>query len=443
MSWNSKVLWSEGLFLQPHHFQQQDRYIEHLVESRAGVLRPYPWGIRTLEIDQDLLSLGKFAVVSATGVLPDGTPFSVPSVDAPPEPLGLDETVKEQILYLTLPLRQPGIPETGPGDGEEITRRRTGEVLVRDNTVGAQTETPVEIGKLNLRFMREAENRDGFACLGLARVVECRADKHIVLDDQYITPCLDFQASPRLASFVGELLGLLHHRGETLASRIGGDPKGGVADWSNFLLLQVVNRLEPLTAHLQAVSGLHPEVLYRLLLPMAGELATFTTSAKRPPEFPTYRHEDLAATFTPVMASLRDALSKVLLERAIPIEIEERKYGFRIALLRDRSLLSQATFVLAANAKLNSEVLRGRFPAQVKVGPVEQIQQLVKFALPGIALRPQPQAPREIPYHAGFTYFELDRSSDLWKQLETSGGFGMHVGGEFPGLELEFWAIRD
>jgi type VI secretion system protein ImpJ len=30
----------------------------------------------------------------------------------------------------------------------------------------------------------------------------------------------------------------------------------------------------------------------------------------------------------------------------------------------------------------------------------------------------------------------------MWKQLETSGGLAMHIAGEFPGLELELWAIR-
>ena len=32
---NSKVLWTEGLFLQPHHFQQHDRYLERLVDKQA------------------------------------------------------------------------------------------------------------------------------------------------------------------------------------------------------------------------------------------------------------------------------------------------------------------------------------------------------------------------------------------------------------------------
>jgi len=51
-------------------------------------------------------------------------------------------------------------------------------------------------------------------------------------------------------------------------------------------------------------------------------------------------------------------------------------------------------------------------------------------------------APREIPYHAGYSYFEVDTTHDLWRQLNSSGGLAMHVSGEFPELQLEFWAIR-
>jgi type VI secretion system protein ImpJ len=40
MSWDSKVLWTEGLFLQPHHFQQADRYTEALVTGVARRILP-------------------------------------------------------------------------------------------------------------------------------------------------------------------------------------------------------------------------------------------------------------------------------------------------------------------------------------------------------------------------------------------------------------------
>ena len=132
----------------------------------------------------------------------------------------------------------------------------------------------------------------------------------------------------------------------------------------------------------------------------------------------------------------------VLEQSAISIELQDRKYGVRVAVIPDQELLKTAHFVLAVNAQLPVEALRTRFPAQVKIGSVEHIRDLVNLALPGIPLNSLPVAPRQIPFHAGFSYFELERGGEIWKQLERSGGLAMHVAGEFPGLELEFWAIR-
>jgi len=76
MSWKNKVVWSEGLFLRPQHFQQHDRYIESLVEGRAGPLRNHSWGFTSLAIDRDQLGIGKFAIATASGIFPDGTPLT-------------------------------------------------------------------------------------------------------------------------------------------------------------------------------------------------------------------------------------------------------------------------------------------------------------------------------------------------------------------------------
>ena len=59
MKYLSRVVWSEGLFLRPQHFQQQERYLEAYVQGRAGGLRPNSWGLLELEIERDLLAIGK------------------------------------------------------------------------------------------------------------------------------------------------------------------------------------------------------------------------------------------------------------------------------------------------------------------------------------------------------------------------------------------------
>jgi type VI secretion system protein ImpJ len=245
-----------------------------------------------------------------------------------------------------------------------------------------------------------------------------------------------------LTGFVNELRGLLHHRGEALAGRVSASGRGGAAEIAEFLFLQAVNRYEPVAAHLASLSGLHPEELYRELVTIAGELATFTHAAKRPPQFPQYRHDDLRATFEPVMASLRESLGAVIEQLAIQIPLKEPRYGIHAAPLADRGLLASASFVLAVRADVPTEELRAHFPAQTKIGSVEKIRDLVMSQLPGIAIRPLPVAPRQIPYHADFVYFELDRSSEFWPSLQDSGGFAIHVGGDMHGLNMQFWAIR-
>jgi type VI secretion system protein ImpJ len=109
---------------------------------------------------------------------------------------------------------------------------------------------------------------------------------------------------------------------------------------------------------------------------------------------------------------------------------------------RDRSVAySTAVFICGARRPAVRRTAR-RFPAQLKIGPVEKIRDLVTLQLPGVPVVPVPVAPRQIPYHAGYAYFELDQISELWDQLKNSGGVALHIAGEFPGLALEFWAIR-
>ena len=444
MTWDSRVLWCEGLFLQPHHFPQHDRYLERLTRSQAGIAAPYPWGLRRLGIDLDLLALGKLSVTECAGILPDGTPFDAPVSDPLPAPVDLGDDAAGQTIYLALPLASAGAPESGgPEVRDSMLRYRAGEATVRDNTVGPATETLMEVGRLDLRLMRERDARDGFACCGVARVLECRPDRQVILDPAYIPPGVDYRVSRRLCEFVDELQGLLGRQAESRVGRIRTGARETASDLGALFLLQIINRAEPLMIHLGRIQGIHPETLYRHLLALTGDLATFADDSRRPPEFPPYRHHDLDATFSPLIHQLRDYLSRETVERAISIPIQERKFGFRVALVPDVALFANAQFVLAGKADMDSQTLRNRFPTQVKVGPIDKIQELVKLALPGVALQPLPTVPMEIPYHRGFDYFQLDRGHELWKQLPGGGGFGLHIGGDFPGLQLELWAIRE
>lgn len=440
---NNKIIWSEGMFLRPQHFQQHDRYIENLVENRCRVLQPYGWGFYSLTIDADLFAIGKLAIKSCRGLFPDGTPFCLPEHDALPPPLDLPTNCQNEILYLALPVRQAEALEadieTRP-DG--LARYRLGERDVKDTATQNGTTNPVQVGVLKTRLLRESDERSGYTCLGIARVIEVKADKRIIVDERYIPTNLNCYASPQMRGFITELHGLLNTRAETIAGMVADAGNGGVAEIADFLLLQLINRNQLLFNHLSTVTGLHPESFYRTAIQLVGELATFFRPDKRPQELPAYHHEELTVTFAPLMDTLRQLLGKPIIQRAVRIALKGPQYGIYAAVKPDLSLLRMGVFILAVKAELPSETIRQSFPRQIKIGPTEEINRLVRTLTPGIALEPLAMTPRQIPYHAGFTYFELNKNSELWRKLETSGGFAFHVDADIAGLQLEFWAIR-
>ena len=440
MTWTNRVVWQEGMFLRAQHFQQQDRWLEMLVRTRAAALRPHSWGVIEMSIDRDLLSTGRFALSSAVGVFEDGTPFAIPGETDHPPPLDLPDSTRNAVVYLAAPIRQPGAVEITMNGSEGRYALREFEVY--DTHSASPQPAPLLIARLRLRYMLETEERAGYLCIGLARVTEVAADRRATLDERWIPPALVCSAALPLSGLVTEFSGMLNQRGEALAARLTAPGSRGVAEVADFLLLQSVNRWQKLLAHWADAGNIHPEDLYSAFVQMAGELATFTEVTRRPNAYPAYRHDDLQRSFAPVVADLRRSLSAVLEQNAIAIPLQERRHGVRVGSIVDRSILRGASFVLSVQADMPTEQLQRLFPSQVKIGAVEHIRELVNVLLPGIAVRPLPVAPRQIPFYAGASYFELDRNSPHWQQMQASGGFAIFVAGEFPNLRMELWAIR-
>ncbi|AMX01384.1 type VI secretion system baseplate subunit TssK [Microbulbifer thermotolerans] len=444
MSANNKVIWSEGMFLRPQHFQQQDRYLENLLEARTESLGPYTWGIIELAIDSEPLSLGKISLSRVKAIFPDGTPMLAPENELLPDVLDVPVNTRDEIVFLCIPLKRPGSQES-VRDQEDFPQARyqASNFDARNSASSSGESARIQVGKLRVCLKLESDDRSGYASIGIARIRERQPEKPVELDSDYIPPLLNAEASAVIKAYIEEIKGLLDHRGSALGHRLSDSGRSGSAEIADYLLLQVINRFEPLLRQLTAQPRLHPHSLFLELLQLAGELATFTSPNKRPPEIPAYIHENLQQSYAGLFSALRQSLSTVLEQTAIALELVQRKFGIYVAPVTDPSLLSTASFVMAAKADMPGDLLRSRFPGQAKVAPVEAIRELISAQLPGLSLRPLPVAPRQIPYHAGFAYFELERTGDLWRAMQKSGGFAVHLGAEFPGLVMELWAIRN
>src|SRR5690606_24112317 len=151
-----KVVWSEGMFLRPHHFQQLERHLEYRgsvhMECAAGLF----WGFKTLQLDLDALALGKLALRQATGVFPDGTPFDFDSPDDAPAALDLPAGTHHKKVLLVIPRRRRGGQDVSfDDDSDKLARYRAREEEVADSSAVVLGPAVLQLGCLNLRLMLE------------------------------------------------------------------------------------------------------------------------------------------------------------------------------------------------------------------------------------------------------------------------------------------------
>lgn len=439
----NRVIWNEGLFIKPQHFQQQQRYMEYYIDERMSSVSSYLYGISELSLNPEYLAFGRIAIERAVGIMPDGTVFRIPQEDVMPDALEIeDASLANQLVYLAVPLRSESLMEVSwpeeRGTGRYLSRR----LEVRDvHTVQGDTTT-MDVSPVHIQLMLEKEDRSAFASMAIGRILEKRPDGSVVMDEEFIPCHLNVVGNAKLHRFINEMSGLMRERAKNIAQRISAPSQGGVADVADFMLLQALNRLQPQMQHLAELRSLHPERLFECLSSVCGELATFTDESRLPPGLPSYNHDMPSQSFQPLIRNLRQSLSVVLEPRAVSIQLDKRKYGLMVAPIHDPQLMETAEFIVAVKARMPLDELRRIFTQQTKVSSVEKIRELISLQLPGVPLISLPVAPRQLPYHAGYTYYQLDKTSSAWEMLKHSSGFAFHVAAAFDDLDLQFWAIR-
>lgn len=445
----NKVVWSEGLFLRPQLFQQQERYFEYYAHKRASTLSPFFWGFSQYEIDREALSYGKLVLRTARGVLPDGTPFDIPDHADLPEPLTILPEHLGKMIYLAVPLRLDNSDETifNQHESSSLARFRAEEAELCDTNSIRQGPKPVQLAKLRLRLVSETEMTESWIGLPLMRVKAIQPDGSVLLHfDDYIPPVTGYAANPLLSEWLTHLNGLVKMRAEMLANRLSStDGKASAsAEVVDYLLLQIFNKYEPILDHLRHIPELPPIVLYEELAKLAGELSTFIrTQTRRPKRAPGYDHARLYPSIRPLVDDVHDLLNQILVRAGQLIDLHSRGNGVWSASVLPAELRSFSNMVLAVHAQLPMDVLQQQFHAQAKISAPQQLHELVRSHLPGLVLQGLPVPPRQIPYSAGYVYFELQKSGPFWEKISGTGALALHFAGEFPGLKMELWGIRN
>lgn len=446
---SSKVLWGEGQFLRPQHFQRQDAYHEWRTAESVASLHPYAWGLRKLVLDVDALSSGILRIEQLQLILPDGELFNAPQDDPLPAPVSLHHTeagVAEITFHAVMaPVRSTGGNlGTAEASAEGAVRYVQKNVPTSDLFTEAPDSETAVLQKV-LRLQTDQEPRDHLVSLPLCRVRR-HATGGFELDQRFVSPGLSIDSSPALRHMLRRLLDALQAKVNALYG-FHREPSRHViefrsGDIASFWLLHTASSAFATLSHLHHHPGLHPERLFQQLLQLAGALMTFSKSFALA-DLPAYQHHQPGPGFARLESIIHELLETVISTRYFAIALREAKPSFHSGVLDTDKITSQTSLVLGVKAAMPPTEIVEIVPMRFKTGAPDDVEKLVLSAMSGIRLTHLPQVPAAIPVRPGCYYFELDRKSPLYERMLKAQNISLYTPAGVPDLELELFALNN
>jgi type VI secretion system protein ImpJ len=445
----AKPVWTEGLLLSQHHFQQQDRYHEELLRDHVQGVTHYGWGVTSLDIDERALSAGQFKIRRLSAIYPDGA--SVRCGEGTEEPSPAPRQF-EAVFTPDLPKLEVfvGIAHDTSSaqleDGENTGSRRY--VKKTRNAADANTgSSPQELdyAQPNLRLFFGNERQDGFATIRIAELVR-HANGQTIIRDNYAPPVLHLSASPFLLAGMQRVLGSVTARQRQLAQERKQRQTGSVdfhaADARKFWLLHTLNGAMPALSHAIDTGHAHPEEAYLQLVSLAGALCTFAPDAD-PLALPKFNYLELGTVFEELFARVVALLSGGIEQPYVEIPLEHRQDGMFIGKMPDPRLASNEFFV-AVHSKLSEALVRERVPAVLKMAGWNQIYDVVKQARHGVRVEVEWTPSGALPLRPGLCFFRVRREGAFWEEIARSSTLALYlpVDADWAGTTLSMYAIE-
>lgn len=445
----SRIVWSEGMYLAPHHFQAQARYFEHSVQFANASLWSEPYGLVAYQLDDDALRNGTVAVSTARGVFPDGLPFEMPASDALPVPRSVAElfppTRDKLSVYLAIPAWVEGSTncdvDSGTSDGARFIAKT---LTLADENTGID-EKPVRVGKKNIRLLFDTEPTDGFSLLPLASVMRSGSGRFIY-DPAFIPPCLQITASNRIMEILRVLIEIIEEKSATLLQARGnrGRFQAGMSstDVATFWFLHTLNAsLAPLR-HLYYSKRGHPEEAFKEMSRLGAALCTFGLQT-HPRSLPLYDHQDLQRCFDELNDHILRHLEIVVPTRTLSIALQSAGNYLWTGDITDQRCLDRAKWIFSIHSAIGEAELISKTPHLVKLCSAKFVPELVKRALPGLTLTHVPVPPSAIAAKVDHQYFLVNRAGPCWEHIVLTRQVGIYLPGELSDPELELLVIID
>jgi type VI secretion system protein ImpJ len=451
-----RVVWAQGMFLTPQHFQTMEQYFEAALQFRFAASHYANWGVIQLDIDADALANGKVLLHTCRGIMPDGEPVNIPDSDAAPPSRALADSFTPNLealdVYLSLPDNRPrarnvtipGQPQSPLPAGPPGTRYLAETLMITDENLG-DDEKPVQVARGTFRLTFGNEYRDGFSSLHVARLTRSAAGRTI-LDPAFVAPCLDLASSRYLSMLLSRQIEVLASKSTSLAAprRQRGKvlAEFSASETTQFWLLHTVNSFLPEMKHIWKVRHGHPELAYVAMLRLAGALATFSLDG-HPENLPDYDHEELGRCFSLLDERIRVLLNAVLPERYISIPLDLSDRFLWSGVVKEDQYFKNSQFFLAVSAKMGVDDLIRKVPQLVKISSSDEVQRLVRNSLPGLTLRHTSTPSESIPMRLENQYFLLNQVGGLWEAIVRSRQIAVFAPGEIVEPKMEVLVVLE
>jgi type VI secretion system protein ImpJ len=436
------VIWSKGVALSPQHLQAQDRFFEASLQFQLEALAFRGWGFTELQVDGTALSDGLFSISRAAAIFPDGLLVEMPSSDPLPPSRVLDDCFRDGRSRCTFYLAVPQSRQDGLNIGLQragVSTRYSSELLMLRDESNGQSERPVSLARKNLHILAQGESLEGSVTLPLG-VVEKTEAGTFRLDAKSIAPMLNVKSSEYLNGLLRGLLQLLVTRSDQLAGARRQKNQSlaefGSSDIANFWLLYTINTHLPAFQGYFEAAQLHPEVLFSEMAALAGSLTTFSTSIQ-PRDLPRYDHEHQGQSFSELDASLRELLETVVPTNFVALPLKPLRDSIHATSIDKDSYFENSRFYLAVSADMRSADLIARVPQLAKVGSSNNVEHLVRQALPGLRLVHVPAPPKVIPVKLNYQYFSIECSGTAWESVTRGRNLAVYLPGEIPNPVME------
>lgn len=446
-----RVVWYEGMALDPQHLQQSSRHTQSLVTARARTLSRYDWGLTRLDFDRDRLPNGELAVPYASGVMPDGLVFDYPDQDGAPAPRSVAEsfppTSDRLAVFLAVPSERPGEPNVARDGGASGARREIRfaslNQTVPDDNAGHGESRAIEVAIPNFQLRFDGEPMEGYTAIRVAEIVRTTGGS-FAFDNAFIPTVLRLSAAPALEAIGQRLQELLVAQRATLAERrlvLLRKPQLTPADVTALHLYEVVCAALPRVTHCLEGEGTTPEDLYLTMADLAARLAAWVPSA-RIPEIHPYEHSNLTRCFGALAPMLWELLGGAAPDADyVEVQLKAVRANLYVA-QTDEELLNNATWYLTVATP--DGVDDGRLVGladRLRVASPQTIDSVLRSATRALTLTESERPPANIPFKTGARVLALGKRGPFWEAILQDRGIAVYVPAEMGELQLSLLAV--